>query len=324
MYRLCGEPVDPGLASLIHMHVRILGTAAGGGVPQWNCACANCSGIRSGTSRIRRRTQSSVAVSAEGKRWFLLNASPDLRVQIESFGPLAPPPGNIRGSSLEGVLLSNADLDHTLGLFMLREGPRLPVHASGATRSALETGLRTTSVLEPYAGLEWREPGSEFQPLLTRERQPSGLSFAFLPILGKAPRYLGAAARMFPGASVVMRIRDEKTGGELIYAPAVAIMDEPLIAAMREADLLLLDGTFFGEEEMRLTMTGSLTAHDMGHLPVGGEDGSLVRIRSLPARSKAYVHINNTNPMLDESSAEYREVRNAGWEIAEDGWSLAP
>lgn len=300
------------------MKIRLLGTAAGGGFPQWNCACANCAGARSGTRRVRRRSQSSVAVSSDGAGWFLLNASPDVRTQLESSGSLGPPQGEVRGTGLEGVLLSNADLDHSLGLFILREGPRLPVYASMPVRRALERGLGVTSVLEGYAGLEWREPSEVDQPLLTRGRKPSGLTVAFLPILGKTPRYLGAP-RVALGESVVMRIRDENTGGELIYAPGVSHVDDLFLAWCREATLLLLDGTFFTEDEMSRSGTGTLTASQMGHHPVGGPEGSLERIRSLPVRHKVYVHINNTNPMLDEISPEYAQVRRAGVEVGWDG-----
>lgn len=301
------------------MQVRLLGTAAGGGFPQWNCDCANCSGIRSGSIRARRRTQSSAAVSADGNRWYLLNASPDVRVQIEGCPALGPPPGSVRGTALEGVLLSNADLDHTLGLFVLREGPRLPVHASAPTRRALEEGLRLSPVLNFYAGIDWREPSETFNPLPARQDGPSGLSYAFLPILGKAPRYQGLPSRVAPGESVAMRIRDEKTGGELVYAPGLAAMDEPLLASFREADLLLIDGTFFRDDEMSRSGIGSLSASEMGHLPVGGRGGSLERLGSLPVRHKAYVHINNTNPMLDESSPEHAQVLRAGVTVGWDG-----
>jgi len=304
------------------MLIRLLGTAAGGGFPQWNCACRNCAGVRAGTLRAFPRTQSSVAVSAEGTRWFLLNASPDVRVQMDSFPPLGPPRGETRGSALEGVLLSNADLDHTLGLFVLREGPALPLYASDPTRRALEDGLRLTSVLECYGGVAWREPSAGFGPLLLREGRPSGLSCSFIPILGKTPRYEGLPCRMAPDESVVMRIRDEKTGGELVYAPALATLDAALLAQFREASVLLLDGTFFREEEMSLSGAGRLGAREMGHLPVGGEDGSLERIRRLPVPRKVYVHINNTNPMLDEGSPEHAQVRAAGAQVGWDGMEM--
>jgi pyrroloquinoline quinone biosynthesis protein B len=263
-----------------------------------------------------------VALSADGKRWFLLNASPDVRAQMESFPPLGPPRGGLRGTALEGILLSNADLDHALGLFVLREGPVLPLHASLPTRRALEEGLGLSRVLDSYAGVEWREPGEHFQPLLGREGDPSGLSYAFVPILGKTPRHLGLPCRMGPGESVAMRIRDDKTGGELVYAPAVAALEEALLAGLRESRTLLLDGTFFREEEMAHSGVGSLGARQMGHLPVGGQDGSLERIRQLPIRHKVYVHINNTNPMLDERSPEHAQVTAAGAHVGWDGMEI--
>jgi pyrroloquinoline quinone biosynthesis protein B len=260
-------------------------------------------------------------VSADGKRWFLLNASPDVRVQIESFDLLAPPRGEKRGSALEGVLLSNADLDHTLGLFILREGQRLPVHASLATRRALEDGLRLTPVLEAYAGIEWRGSLDGFRPLQGRNGTPSGLSHAFLPILGKVPRYRGSGVGV--GESVAIRIRDEMTGGELVYAPGVASLDGVLLASLREAALVLLDGTFFREDEMLRAGVGTLLASEMGHLPVGGPDGSLEQLRSLPVPRKVYVHINNTNPMLDENSPEYAQVERSGVQVGRDGMEFA-
>lgn len=301
------------------MRIRVLGTSAGGGFPQWNCACINCAGARSGTLHARRRTQSSVTVSADGKAWFLLNASPDLRTQMESFPRLGPPPGALRGSSVEGFLLSNADLDHTLGLFILREGPVIPIHASVHTRRALEEGLRLSSVLGSYSGVTWREPPDHFTPLLGRDGNPSGLSYAFVPILGKSPRYRGCPSRMALGESVAMRIRDERTGNELVYAPAVAELEESLLASWREAAAVLVDGTFYREDEMRQSGVGTLAAREMGHLPVGGREGTLERIRRLPARHKVYVHINNTNPMLDENSPEHREVAAAGVHVGWDG-----
>jgi len=305
------------------MQVRLLGTAAGGGFPQWNCACANCAGVRAGTVRARRRTQSSVAVSSDGSGWFLLNASPDVRIQLEAFAPLGPPAGAVRGTAIDGVLLSNADLDHTLGLFILREGRRLPVYASEPVRRALEEGFRLTSVLEGYAGLEWREATPEAQHLRTPGGELSGLSISFIPIAGKTPRYLNSSPRGASGESVVMRIRDEKTGGELVYAPGVWRVDEPFLRGCREATLLLLDGTFFTDDEMIRSGTGSLAASRMGHHPVGGPEGSLGLIRSLPVRHKVYVHINNTNPMLDEDSPEHAEVREAGVQVGWDGMDFA-
>jgi pyrroloquinoline quinone biosynthesis protein B len=238
---------------------------------------------------------------------------------LDLCAPLGPPPGEVRGSALEGVLLSNADLDHTLGLFILREGPRLPVYASWPIRKALEEGLRLSAVLEGYAGLEWRTASEVGEPLLSREGKPSGLSVAFLPIPGKPPRYLGSAPRIAPGESVVMRLRDEKTGGELLYAPGVSRVDAEFLGICREATLLLLDGTFFTEDEMSRSGTGSLTARRMGHHPVGGPEGSLERIRTLPVRHKVYVHINNTNPMLDENSPEHAQVQKAGVQVGWDG-----
>jgi pyrroloquinoline quinone biosynthesis protein B len=256
-------------------------------------------------------------VSADGKRWFLLNASPDVRLQLERSGLSSPPDGKVRGSRLQGVLLSNADLDHTLGLFILREGPRLPVYASASTRRALEEGLRLGRVLDAYAGIEWREPTSEGRPLLDRNGEPSGLSVSFLSIPGKVPRYQGVGT--VPGGGVAMRIADGVTGKELLYAPGLADVDDSLLANFGKAEALLLDGTFFREDEMARAGVGTSSARDMGHLPVGGTGGSLERIRSLPIRYRVYVHINNTNPMLDDRAAERAQVEASGVVVGQDG-----
>ncbi|HLV78966.1 MAG TPA: MBL fold metallo-hydrolase, partial [Chthonomonadaceae bacterium] len=170
------------------MQVRLLGTAAGGGFPQWNCGCPNCRAVREGMGRAQPRTQSSVAVSADGARWFLLNASPDIPAQIAAFPPLQPPPGAARGSGIAGVLLTNADLDHTLGLLLLREGARLSIHATPRVRAALETGLSLTSVLECYCGVDWKTPPVDLTSLRYADGAPSGLRYAAFPVPGKPPR----------------------------------------------------------------------------------------------------------------------------------------
>lgn len=301
------------------MYVRLLGTAAGGGFPQWNCNCRNCRGVRAGTVPARPRTQSCVAISADGSRWFLLNASPDIRIQIESFPLLLPSPETVRGTGLEGILLTNADLDHTLGLFILREGFRLPVHAASRVRRALTDGLSLARTLEHYCGIDWHEPPAELQPLLYADHSPSGLSYSAFPVAGKPPRYLEGAVLPGAGDVVAYRIVDETTGGRLLFMPDVAALDESTLTEVRNCDTLLLDGTFWGEHEMQLMGVGSTSAREMGHLPVGGPDGSLARIAPLPIRHKIYLHINNTNPMLIEGSPERAAVEAAGVTIGWDG-----
>jgi pyrroloquinoline quinone biosynthesis protein B len=304
------------------MFVRLLGTAAGGGFPQWNCTCANCITARTNPTRARPRTQSSAAVSADGRRWFLLNASPEVPAQLASL-PFCSPDNAVRDSRIEAVLLTCADLDHILGLFLLREGNRLVVHASGAVRRALDEGLRLTAVLNCYSGIDWREPPLELAPLCAADGAPSGLQYRAFSVSGKPPRYRERQAGLSPGDCVGYRLVDERTGGRLIYVPGMAALDDAALCECKNADLLLIDGSFWSDTEMAAAGAGPLSATEMGHLPVGGPDGSLARVSLLTARRKVYVHINNTNPMLREDSAERLVVEKAGAEVGYDGMEFA-
>src|SRR5258707_15852732 len=180
------------------MYVRLLGTAAGGGFPQWNCNCKQCHGLRQGILQARPRTQSSVALSADGQRWFLLNASPDIRQQIEAFPPLTPPAGTTRGSSIAAIFLTDADLDHTLGLLILREGLQRTVYATASVQRALAEGLALLPVLEHYCTIDWREPTTELTPLLYADGSFSGLSYAAHVVAVHPPRYMRVQATPQP------------------------------------------------------------------------------------------------------------------------------
>lgn len=299
------------------MRVRLLGTAAGGGFPQWNCNCSLCRKAREGKAEAPARTQSSATVSADGKAWFLLNISPDIRHQIEAFPPLLPPSEKVRGTSIEGALLTNADLDHVLGIFILREGGVLHLHAPPAVRKALDEGLRILEVLKAYGGVAWHEPPADLEPLLKSNGSESGLLYEAFEVPGKLPRYAGSTA--LPGSAVGYRLVDEKTGGKLAFLPDTAGLSGPVLDKLKDCGALLLDGTFWDEDEMPRTGTGSLTASQMAHLPLGGEGGSLEILRKLPVPRKIYLHINNTNPILDRSTPQYRQVREAGVEVGVDG-----
>lgn len=305
------------------MRVRLLGTAAGGGFPQWNCNCANCRVARVEPQRAQPRTQSCVAISADGTRWFLLNASPDIRIQIESFPPLQPQPSAARGTGIEGVLLTNADLDHTLGLLIVREGARLPVHATSRVREALSEGLALDSLLECYCGVRWLEPPSALTPLPCADGAPCGLEYAAFPIPGKPPRFREGKTEPAPGDCVGYRFVDTMTRGRLLFLPDVAQLDARVLAELHECDALLLDGTFWSENEMERMGAGTTPASRMGHLPIGGPDGSLAQIAPLPIGRKVYVHINNTNPILLADSPERAAVEATGATIGWDGMEFA-
>jgi len=295
----------------------LLGTAAGGGFPQWNCNCALCRQARQGKAEVPARSQSAAAVSADGTAWFLLNLSPDIRHQIEAFQPLKPPQSQVRGTPIEGALLTNADLDHVLGIFILREGGVLHLHAPAAVRQALDEGLRISQVLQAYGGVSWHEPPVELEPLLKSDGSESGLLYRAFEVPGKLPRYAGSKA--LPGSAVGYLLVDEKTGGKLAFLPDVADLPVKVLENLADCQALLLDGTFWEDDEMPKTGTGKLTASQMAHLPLNGPRGSLEILRKLPIARKIYLHINNTNPILNASSPEYKKVKEAGVEVGMDG-----
>jgi pyrroloquinoline quinone biosynthesis protein B len=312
------------------MYVRLLGTAAGGGFPQWNCNCDNCRSVRTaGRHGAQTRTQSCVALSGDGRRWLLLNASPDIGRQIETFAPLLPPSDTRRGTGISGVLITNADLDHTLGLLLLREGRALTVHATPAVRTTLTRGLRLHEVLSCYGGVEWREPPYRLAPLSYTDGTPSGLLYQAFLLPGKPPRYLtdddaegDDVSIPSEGQCVGYRFVDAATGGRLVFMPDLAEFSAEAQAQLLDCDALLLDGTFWSEHEMQSAGVGDTPAARMGHLPVGGPEGSLARIAALDIRYKIYVHINNTNPILLPDTPERMQVEAAGCVVGYDGMEL--
>lgn len=305
------------------MRVRLLGTAAGGAFPQWNCNCNNCRVARSSPLRARPRTQSCIAIAAEGSRWFLVNASPDIRVQVESFPPLWPQPQTVRGGTgIAGVLLTNADLDHTLGLFSFRESGPLVVHATGAVRRSLVEGLNIDALFQAYCGIDWREPPTALAPLRCHDGSHGGMHYAAFAVPGQPPRYRPGVSPS-SGDVVAYLFVDDATRGRVVVAPDLAAMDERVLKEIRGAGLLLLDGTFFDEDEMRATGTGRLGASEMGHLPVGAAGGSLARIAAMQDVKRVYVHINNTNPMLLEDSPQRAAVEATGAVVGCDGMEFS-
>ena len=299
------------------MKVRILGTAAGGGAPQWNCACDLCRAARAGD--LPSRTQDCLAISGTGQEWYLLNASPDIRSQLLATPELTPGPGR-RDTPLRGVLLATAELDHVLGLVMLREGSGLSVWAPGAVLAALATGFPIKRVLDPYGSWAWHEVASGEAFTLDGGR----LVVTAVPIGAKRPRY--AAGVEQPGPWVVAyRIEDTVTRGVLLYAPCLASWPDGLDELLAGADCVLLDGTFYSAEEMTgaTGRTASATGQaKMGHLPIGGQDGSLTALRRHPDVRRLYTHLNNTNPVLHPPSAERAAVDDGGAEIPADGTLL--
>jgi pyrroloquinoline quinone biosynthesis protein B len=302
------------------MRVRILGSAAGGGVPQWNCRCPNCAAARAGSPDVRPRTQSSAAVSADGRAWFLLNVSPDVRQQVLAFGGLGPPEGSQRGTAVAGCVLTDAELDHVTGLLLLREGPAFGVFCTAVVRRWLNRHLPVEPVLARFAGPSWAElPLDAPRDLALPDGTPSGLRVRAFEVAAHVPRFVPEGAGGTAGSVVGLTVEDAKTGGKLVYAPCAAALGTPLVEAAREADCLLIDGTFWSDDEpVRFGISGR-TAREMGHLPVSGPQGSLDWLAGLPARDRVYVHVNNTNPMLNERGPEHRLVRERGVRVGADG-----
>jgi pyrroloquinoline quinone biosynthesis protein B len=299
------------------MRVRVLGSAAGGGFPQWNCTCPPCRAVRDGSRPARPRTQSSVAVSPDYRRWFLLNASPDIHAQIESFPALHPSSGPDGGRAvpLQAVLLTDAELDHTLGLLLLREGRGLVVHATEAARDTLYNGTSVLRTLEAYAPVEW-------QPVVLEADVPlaGGLSYrAFDVPTTKRARFGPAQAK---GRVVGYRLTDERSGGSLVYLPAVQELTAEVRAQLDDCACLLVDGTCWHDDELIRLGMASKTAREMGHLPMDGPDGSLEQLSPLPIERKIYIHLNNTNPVLLDDGPEQRIVEQHGMEVAVDGLEL--
>jgi pyrroloquinoline quinone biosynthesis protein B len=299
------------------MWVRVLGSAAGGGYPQWNCACPTCRAVRDGSRPARPRTQSSIAVSPDYRRWFLLNASPDIHAQIESCPALHPRSGPDGGRvvPLQAVLLTDAELDHTLGLLLLREGRSLEVHATAAARDTLWNGTSLLRTLEAYCPVKW-------EPVVPGRAVPlgDGLSYrAFDVPTTKRARFGSGEAE---GRVVGYRLTDERTGRALVYLPAVQELTAPVYDQLAACACLLVDGTCWHDDELiRLGLAGK-TAREMGHLPISGPGGSLEQLAPLPIERKIYIHINNTNPILLDDAPERRTLEQHGMEVAVDGLEL--
>lgn len=309
------------------MRILVLGAAAGGGFPQWNCNCDVCALARSEPERARPRTQSSLAISADGKRWFLLNASPDLRQQIMDNSPLWPDPARKRGSGIAGTILTNGDVDHVCGLVNLRESQKLNLYATDRILSALG-GNSVFDVLNPdFVSRHTLALGEEFEPV-DPENGPSGLRVEPFAVPGKVALYLenAEAGDNFgsqPEDTIGLKISVPSTGKVFYYVPGCATVSPDLADRIRGAQLVMFDGTLWRDQEMIEAGVGIKTGQRMGHMSMSGADGSIAAFRSLDVARKVYVHINNTNPVLVEDSAERREAESAGWEIAWDGMEIS-
>lgn len=299
------------------MHVHVLGSSAGGGFPQWNCNCDNCARFRRGEIRASARNQSSITVSADGVNWVLFNASPDIRAQIESFPPLQPG-RSIRDTGIRAVFLIDSQIDHTTGLLILRESDRpLELYCTAMAHQDLTTGFPVLNMLEHYSGVVWHEAPTDGRSF--EIPQAPGLRFTAVAVKGAAPPYSPHRRDPHPGDNIGVRIEDIGSGRSLFYAPGLYKIEDHLRPLMEQADCLLVDGTFWTDDEMRRRGTGVKTAAEMGHLPQSEPGGMIESLRPFTRPRKILIHINNTNPILDEDSPERARLAEEGIEVAFDG-----
>jgi pyrroloquinoline quinone biosynthesis protein B len=303
------------------VRIHVLGSAAGGGFPQWNCGCPNCAGLRSGTIAATPRTQASLALSDSGGNWFLIHATPDIHAQLAAFPPLHP--RALRDSPICGILLTNADLDQCLGLLSLRESQPLQIYATESVRHAVTHDNRFYRALDRTAGqVTWHELKLHAtQTLLTPDHGSTQLVVTTIPVPGKTPLYLEGQVEPQIDENVALLI-SEFTGGPCVgYAPCVAGRNPDVDRVVERADCLLFDGTFWSEDELVALGIGTKTARDMAHWPLGGANGSLSMLAQAASR-RMVIHINNTNPILREDSSERRQLEQAAVEVAYDGMEV--
>jgi pyrroloquinoline quinone biosynthesis protein B len=310
------------------MRIQILGSAAGGRFPQWNCGCGNCVGVRENARKdVRKkifpgkaRSQAQLALSADGVSWFLAGASPDLASQIESSPELHP--RALRDSPVTGVVLGSCDLDHVIGLLLLRELQPLRVYAAPSILRILREENSMFGMLnrgEPQVVWTPMDSDAPF-PLLSADGKDSGLRCEVHYLSGRYPKYVKSTiAELARDEATAALFFESASGKRVAYIPAVGSLSDALLEGIHRADLLLFDGTFWSDDELRRVQGSGETAYQMGHIPV---EESLRLLEDINVGRKMFIHLNNTNPILNEASPEHQAVRQAGWEVAEDNWHL--
>ncbi|MGL3337883.1 pyrroloquinoline quinone biosynthesis protein PqqB [Pseudomonas aeruginosa] len=302
------------------MHIRILGAAAGGGFPQWNCNCRNCRGVRDGSVIAQPRTQSSIALSDDGVNWILCNASPDIRAQLASF-PALQPARRVRDSAIAAIVLLDSQIDHTTGLLSLREGCPHEVWCTEMVHQDLSTGFPLFPMLSHWnGGLKHRFIALDAKPFSISACP--GLRLTAIALRSSAPPYSSHRGNPHPGDNIGLFVEDLSTDGKLFYAPGLGQVDDGLLAWMRRADCLLVDGTLWRDDEMRVCEVGDKLGSEMGHLPQSGPGGMIEVLDGIDGPRKVLIHINNTNPILDTASAERAELDARGIEVAWDGMHI--
>ncbi len=291
----------------------VLGSAAGGAFPQWNCRCPVCKLAWAGDPRVRPRTQAGIAVSAGDGRWTLINASPDLAEQIRAT-PALHPQGDLRGSPIDAVVLTGAEIDQIAGLLSLRESTPFMLYATPASHAAVAANV----IFGAMRSMTRRavNPGERFM-------LAGGIEATLFMVPGKLPLYLeGEAPELNTESAANVGIELAREGARLVFVPGAATVTNSMRERVARADVILFDGTLFSDDEMIRTRTGQKTGRRMGHMPIDGEGGSLRALNGLSAQ-RIFVHINNTNPILIDGSAERSKVEAAGWHVAEDAMEIA-
>lgn len=301
------------------MKIRVLGSGAGGGFPQWNCNCHNCQRIRRGTMNGKARTQSSIAVSTDNVNWLLFNTSPDIRAQLEAFPAIQPKTG-VRDTGIKAILLIDSQIDHSTGLLMLREGKPLDVYCTEMVKQDLSTGFPIFKMLEdyctvkhhsiPFDGSSFEIPGIDDLRLHTQA------------LKSKAPPYSPHRHDPHDGDNIGVIIEQISTGKKVFYSPGLGEIEPHVMSAMQAADCVMVDGTFWTDDEMCTQNISHKKAREIGHLPQSGSGGMIEVLNTLQNIRKILIHINNTNPILDEDSAERKILDSVGIEVAYDGLEI--
>lgn len=302
------------------MFVHVLGSGAGGGFPQWNCNCANCKGVREGTIKTSPRTQSSIAVSANGTDWILFNTSPDIKKQLDDF-PALQPAREVRDTAITAIVITDAQIDHVTGMLTLREHNKpWEVYTTKAVYEDLTTGFPVFNILGHFRGINHHEIATDQSSFTIPTAE--GLVFTAVPLKSEAPPYSPHRHNTVPGDNVGIKIEDTRTGKNLFYAPGLGVAEPHVLEYMRNADTVLVDGTVWTDDEMSHEGISDKRAQEMGHLDQSSEGGIMSLLNAMEKPRKILIHINNTNPILNEESEQRQILNKAGIEVAHDGMDI--